>query len=107
MFVSGDGVQVGAVVRMKQPRLPRMKWEVTDVVPGVSWTWVSRSPGITTTARHTLTPTSASCTVVEQSIEHRGMFAWFHGRVTRGLTRRYLHLEGEGLKARCQSGVVA
>jgi uncharacterized membrane protein len=102
-IVEGNGVEVGAIARIKQPRLPRMDWQVTDVVPGVSWQWASRSPGITTIASHTLTATAAGTTLVEQSIEHRGMFAWFHGRVTRGLTRRYLRLEGEGLKARCES----
>ena len=100
--VKGSGVDVGAVVRMKQPRLPVMQWTVTDAAPGQSWTWVARSPGVTTVASHTLTPTSATTTSVEQSIEHRGLFAWFSALATRGLTRRYLRLEGEGLKARCE-----
>jgi uncharacterized protein YndB with AHSA1/START domain len=102
-IVVGNAVEVGAVVRMKQPRLPTMRWQVVDVVPGVSWRWVARSPGITTIAGHTLTATSPGSTLVEQSIEHRGPFAWLHGRATRRLTRRFLRLEAEGLKARCEA----
>jgi uncharacterized protein YndB with AHSA1/START domain len=102
-IVAGRGVEVGTTVRMKQPRLPTMTWQVTDFVPGVSWRWAARAPGITTTAGHTLTATPDGSTLVEQSIEHRGPFAWLHGRATRRLTRRYLRLEAEGLKARCES----
>jgi uncharacterized membrane protein len=101
-IIEGSAVEPGAVVRIKQPRLPTMKWRVTDVVPGVSWKWVARSPGITTTAGHTLTATSPGSTMVQQSIEHRGPFAWLHGRATRRLTRRFLRLEAEGLKAACE-----
>src|SRR5215475_6563957 len=62
---SGDGVALGARVRIKQPRLPALVWEVTEVEPGVSWTWVSRSPGVVTTARHSVTALGPDKTRVE------------------------------------------
>ena len=35
----------GKRFEIKQPRLPKLVWEVTEVEPGVSWTWRQRSPG--------------------------------------------------------------
>jgi uncharacterized protein YndB with AHSA1/START domain len=102
-IVRGAGVEPGGRVRMKQPRLPVMTWEVTEVDPGVSWTWIARSPGVRTVARHMLTPQGPGETVVEQEIEQRGLLGPVVGRLTAGLTRRYLALEGAGLKARCES----
>jgi F420H(2)-dependent quinone reductase len=37
---------------VRQPGLPRATWEVTDWQPGRSFTWVSSSPGIRSTAVH-------------------------------------------------------
>jgi uncharacterized membrane protein len=102
-FVRGDRIAVGARVRIKQPRLAAMTWEVTSVDPGVSWTWVARSPGVRTTAAHRLEQLDDDTTRVEQTIEHRGPFARVASRLTAGLTRRYLAMEGAGLRARCES----
>jgi uncharacterized protein YndB with AHSA1/START domain len=101
--VSGGGVEPGARVRIRQPRLPLLTWEVSEVEPGVSWTWVARSPGVVTTARHTLTPQGPGETVVRQVIEQRGPLGAVAGRLSARLTRRYLALEGAGLKARCEA----
>lgn len=105
--VQGAGVAPGTRVRMKQPRLPVMTWEVTDVDPGVGWTWVARSPGVRTLARHTVTPQGSGETLVVQEIEQAGPLGGVFGRLTAGLTRRYLALEGAGLKARCESAARA
>jgi uncharacterized protein YndB with AHSA1/START domain len=105
--VQGAGVEPGARVRIKQPRMPVMTWEVTDVHPGVSWSWVARSPGVVTVARHTLTPQGPGETLVAQEIEHGGPLAGLVGRLTAGRTRRYLALEAAGLKLRCEAGARA
>jgi uncharacterized membrane protein len=104
--VSGGGVALGARVRIKQPRLPALVWKVTEVEPGASWTWVSRSPGVVTTARHTVTPQGPGETLVTQSIEWGGPLGGL-GRLYAGLTRRYLALEGAGLKARSEAAARA
>ena len=43
--LDGPGLAVRKRFEIKQPRLPKLVWEVTDLVEGTSWTWVQRSPG--------------------------------------------------------------
>jgi uncharacterized protein YndB with AHSA1/START domain len=102
-IVRGSGVEQGARVRIRQPRLPVMTWEVSEVEPGVSWSWVARSPGVVTVARHRVSATDAGGARVEQAIEQRGPLAGIAGLLTGRLTRRYLAIEGAGLKQRCEA----
>jgi uncharacterized protein YndB with AHSA1/START domain len=48
--IEGEPLQLGSQVWIAQPRLPNATWEVTELTPGRSWTWVSRSTGATSTA---------------------------------------------------------
>lgn len=69
----GPGLSVGKRLEIKQPRMPRLVWEVTEVAPGASWTWVQRpladrplpasrsSPGPTAAPSFVSRPTSAAC----------------------------------------------
>ncbi len=102
MPVEGSAMHVGAAVRIKQPRFPRLTWTVTSIQPGVAWTWVARSPGAITSATHELTRLTPSSTRVEQSIEHGGIVGVLVGRLTARLTRRYLAMEAAGLKTRVE-----
>jgi len=99
----GGGLRVGTAVRIKQPRFPTLTWEVTDLQPGVSWTWVTRSPGATTTAVHELEPVDGGTTRVRQRIEQTGPIGALVGLATRATTRRYLAMEAAGLKRRCEA----
>lgn len=100
--LDGPGIEVGKRFQITQPRLPRLVWEVTEVDPGRSWTWRSRSLGGTTAASHELLPQGAERTVVRQRIDQRGPIGVVVGVLMRRLTRRYLELEGQGLKALCE-----
>jgi hypothetical protein len=102
-LVEGSGIVVGARAAIKQPRLPRLVWTVTAVEPGTSWTWVSRSPGATTTATHDVRPLPDGTTRVEQIIEQTGVLGVVVGRLTRRMTRRYLAMEAAGLKQRAEA----
>jgi uncharacterized membrane protein len=100
--LDGRGIEVGNRFEIKQPRLPNLRWEVTEVEPGVSWTWRARSPGGTTFASHEVVPQEAGRTLVRQRIEQRGPVGRAVGVLMLRLTKRYLDLEAQGLKARSE-----
>ncbi len=98
-------LRVGSRARVRQPRLPAAVWEVTEVVPGRSFTWIARGPGIVTTGKHEVIPTSGEGDDVEvtASLEQAGLLGPLLGLLTKRLTDRYLQTEVRGLKARCES----
>ena len=96
--LDGPGIEVGKRFEIKQPRLPKLVWEVTRVDPGVSWTWRQRSPGGTTLGRHEVLSQNADRTLVRQSIDQRGPIGVAVGLLMLRLTKRYLDLEAAGLK---------
>src|SRR5215471_16690616 len=98
-FVVGDQLADGARVRIRQPKLPTTTWEVTELAPGRSWSWVSHSPGSRTTASHELTPRADGTTGVVQTIVHAGWGGKLVGRLLARRTRRYLAMEAAGLAA--------
>ena len=52
--LGGGPMGPGSRFEVRQPGLPKATWEVTDWQPGRSFTWVSASPGIRSTAVHTV-----------------------------------------------------
>jgi uncharacterized membrane protein len=100
--LDGPGIAVGKRFEIKQPRMPKLVWQVTEVSPGVSWTWVQRSPGGLTMARHEVVGESESRSRVRQQIDQRGPIGALVGLLMRRMTRRYLDLEAAGLKARSE-----
>lgn len=100
--LDGPGLAVGKRFEIKQPRLPKLVWEVTDVVEGTSWTWEQRSPGGRTVANHEVIPKAGDCTLVRQRLDQHGPIGALLGRLMHGTTKRYLELEANGLKARSE-----
>jgi uncharacterized protein YndB with AHSA1/START domain len=100
--LDGPGLAVGKRFEIKQPKLPKLVWEVTDLAPGVSWTWAQRSSGGSTLAHHTLTPIAEGRTLVHQALDQQGLAGAIVGRLMRRTTRRYLELEAQGLKSRSE-----
>jgi hypothetical protein len=100
--LDGSGIAVGKRFEIKQPRMPKLVWEVADLTPGSAWTWVQRSPGGLTVASHDVHPLSQDRARVRQSIDQRGPIGTTVGVLMRRMTRRYLELEAQGLKARSE-----
>lgn len=100
--LDGPELAVGKRFEIKQPRMPKLVWEVTELTPGQSWAWVQRSPGGRTVARHDVITESAHRTRVRQQIDQGGPLGALVGLLMRGMTRRYLELEAAGLKARSE-----
>ena len=43
--LDGPGLAVGKRFAIKQPRMSKLVWKVTEIDPGSSWTWEQRAPG--------------------------------------------------------------
>jgi uncharacterized membrane protein len=100
--LDGPDLRIGRRFEIKQPRLPKVVWAVTELAPGVSWTWRQRSFGATTLAIHEVIAQGPTRTLVRQRIDQRGPLGVIVGVLMRRLTKRYLGLEAEGLKARSE-----
>lgn len=97
--LDGADLAVGRSFEIRQPRFPRLVWTVTELDPGRGWTWRQRSPGATTLAVHEVVPLDGGRrTLVRQRIDQRGPAGVLVGLLSRGLTRRYLTMEADGLK---------
>src|SRR6188508_254993 len=98
--VSLDGpLAVGAVAKIRQPKLPPTAWTVTEVVAGRSFTWESKAPGSHAVGEHEITPTGDGICEVRLRLEQTGPLGSLVGLVYRGLTRRYVQMEADGLTA--------
>jgi carbon monoxide dehydrogenase subunit G len=91
--------QVGSRATVRQPKLPRASWEVSEVVDGRSFTWVARGPGMRTVARHEVVA-DGDGSQVTLSIEQTGPMGAVAATVWRRLTQRYIELEAESLDKR-------
>lgn len=99
--IEGEPLQLGSQVWISQPRLPSAMWEVTELTPGRSWTWQSRSVGATSTATHEVTATADKATRVDTSLQITGPVGGLVGLAIRRLAQRYLAMEADGLRAAC------
>jgi uncharacterized membrane protein len=99
-----DGeLRVGSRARIRQPKLPVVVWQVSDVQPGRSFTWRAGNPLSKAVAGHEIEPEGAGCKVTIW-IEQAGLLQPLLGLLYASLTRRYIRTEVEGLKARCEAG---
>lgn len=94
-------LRLGSRAKVRQPKLPTAVWEVTDFQPGRSFTWVSSSPGLTSTGVHEILGTD-DAPQVRLTIDQRGPLS-FLARPFLPLTRRYVDMEAAGVKRRCET----
>lgn len=100
MLTEGPLVQ-GARARLLQPKAPSAVWTVTSVEPGAAFTWETSSPALTSIASHRIERTGDGSRVT-LSVTHSGLFAVLLGWWLGPLTRRYIAMEAQGLKARSE-----
>jgi len=93
---------VGARARIRQPKFPPVVWRVTEVHPGRSFSWESRSPGMTVTGRHSVEPVGGGSRATLE-LRYEGMFGGLFAALTRRISERYVALEAAGLKRRSES----
>jgi uncharacterized membrane protein len=98
----GTNLAVGKRFSIKQPGISKLTWQVTDIKPGLSWTWVQRAPGALASARHDVIARPDGRTVVRQQLDQRGMLGALVARLMVKKTKRFLELEAQGLKTRSE-----
>lgn len=99
--IGGVPFGIGMRARIRQPKLPPAVWTVTDVRVGRSFSWESRNPVLLATGVHEVTPVGDGSRVT-LSLTLEGMLSGVMGRLTGGLTQRYIEHEAAGLKQRSE-----
>ncbi len=97
--LDGGPLAVGSRVVVAQPKLPTVTWTVTELDDERGFTWESRAPGVRTLGEHWVREVPGGAEVTLRLVQH-GPVGAVIARLTRGLTRRYLRWEGDGLAAR-------
>jgi uncharacterized membrane protein len=98
---------LGSRARVKQPKLPPLVWTVTDFQPGRAFTWTASSGGVTSVGEHRLRPGDDQTCTVTLAIRQSGPLAPVVGLLISRMTRRYVNIEAQGLKQRCENGGIA
>jgi carbon monoxide dehydrogenase subunit G len=90
-------LRVGSRTRLEQPRLPTAVWTVTALAEGSSYTWESRSTGVTVTAAHVVEP-HADGSRLTLSVTVSGPMSGIGWLMTRSLTKRYVETEAASIR---------
>ena len=87
----------GTKVRVVQPKLLPITWEVTEIENDKFFTWVSNSMGLKMTTKHIIEKKN-DATFVELITIYEGILAGLIYIMTSGLTIKYMTMEINGLK---------
>jgi uncharacterized membrane protein len=93
---------LGSRARVRQPKLPAAVWTVTAYDENRTFTWESRSPGVTTVGAHEIEPTPDGRATVRLTLDQKGPLAPVFALLAGRLTRRYVVMEAQGLKAKAE-----
>jgi uncharacterized membrane protein len=93
---------VGSRVRLHQPRLAALVWEVTELDAPRAFGWQATGGAVTTLATHLIRPRDDGRVDVTLGITQRGWLAPLVDLFTGTRTRRYLLWESQGLKRRSE-----
>src|SRR5262249_1671003 len=63
---------VGSRVRVQQPKLKALMWQVSEFQPGRRFTWEARSAGIYVVATHAIAPDARGGSTVTLGIHQKG-----------------------------------
>ncbi|NYF57761.1 SRPBCC family protein [Micromonospora purpureochromogenes] len=95
---------LGSTARLEQPRLRPALWRVTEIDAPRFFAWESDSPGVHTRGEHRLVSLSDGRVRADLVVVQTGPLAPLTGLLGGRLIRRYLRLEADGLRARCERG---
>jgi hypothetical protein len=98
--LEAGALAVRSRVRILQPKLLPAIWQVIEL-NALNFTWVNRRPGIQATAGHLVEARRDGCQVT-LTLRFSGLLAPLVARVYGERCQRYLSLEAEGLRKRCE-----
>jgi len=98
----GERLGPAGSAEIRQPRLPRAVWTVTEFEDGRRFAWAAGGPGVRTVGDHVVEPLGADRCRVTLGIETTGALSRPFWLLAGGLTRRYVTLEADSLKRRCE-----
>ena len=93
--------RLGSRARIKQPKFLPAVWEVTDIQPPRSFTWVMRSPGVVASGKHRVEATAKGSRAT-LSVAYGGLLGRVVAKLLAGVTDRFLMYEAAGLKQRSE-----
>jgi hypothetical protein len=93
---------MGSLVRIRQPRLPAAVWTVTTLDAGRYFEWRNVAPGVKSAAGHRVEATGSHATRVTLTFGWTGWLAPLIRLLYGRLARRYVRIEAESLKRRCE-----
>lgn len=99
--VSPGAAGPGAQIRVEQPQLQPAVFTITDWRPGRGFQWIMGGATLGACADHELVPEGDGTRLLLR-VRYTGLFAPLVALAYGGLTRRYLAMEAEGLRARAE-----
>ena len=99
--LDGGPMTDGRRFEVKQPRLPKAVWVITEFVDGRSFSWSARGPGLVSFAEHRVEP-SGEGSRVTLVFSQEGPLARPVSVAFGGMVRRYVRMEAAGLKRRSE-----
>ncbi|WP_031518516.1 SRPBCC family protein [Streptomyces sp. NRRL F-5123] len=99
--LAGPDLALGARFAVRQPRLRQAVWQVTALDEGTSFVWETHAPGAASRAAHVLDP-DGPATRLTLTLDQSGPLSWPIAFLLGPTIRRYLTLEGDGMKNRTE-----
>ena len=95
-------LHIGSEAVIKQPRLPRARWRVTELNPGHSFIWQTKVGAVTSVGGHVITPQGQGSEII-LTLSLHGPFARTTDALIGRLTERNLALELDGFRRAAES----
>lgn len=96
-LLNGAPFAIGTKVKIVQPKLLPLTWEITEIRDNNSFTWVSNSFGLRIIAKH-LIQEAGDFSIVWLVTMYKGFLSKFFYNLTSDLTEKYMTMEAAGLK---------
>ncbi len=95
-------LRIGSEALVRQPRLPRARWRVTEMEPGRSFTWETNAAGVTAVGGHTVVADGQGSTITLTLRQYGPLARLVHAFVG-SLSQRYLLMEMDGFRRTAES----